>query len=270
MPFTPNLPLDMLSDKKKRFAISSIVLSVILLSLKFIDNQVFKFVDIAFLGLMTLISFWWSLREGIKTKLSFLVTILPLYYSIGIALFWFLLPSTIWVTIVIVILYGVSIYLLFLTENVFSVSSLKTIALYRAAKGVGFLFTLIAFFFTLNALISLKIPFYYLGFLVFVIILPLYIQGFWSSTLQDKMDKNLGAISLASALIQAQVSVILFFWPVGVIVGSLFLTIVFYILLGLGQSKLEDRLFSQTVGEYLTVGAVVFVVMLFSTSWRGY
>ena len=63
---------------------------------------------------------------------------------------------------------------------------------------------------------------------------------------------------------------ILFFWPVGVIVGSLFLTILFYILLGIGQSELEGRLFSQTVREYLTVGAVVFIFMLFSTSWNGY
>jgi hypothetical protein len=260
----------MLSDKKKRFAISSIILSIILLSIKFIDNQTLKFIDIAFLGLMTTVSFWWSLKEGIKTRITFLVTLLPLYYSVGIALFWFLLPSTIWVTIAIVILYGISIYLLFLTENVFSVSSLKTIALYRAAKGVGFLFTLIAFFFSLNALISLKIPYYYLGILVFFIIYPLYLQGFWSSTLQDKMDKRLNSIAIVSAMFQAQVSVILFFWPVPVIVGSLFLTIVFYILLGLGQSKLEDRLFSQTIREYLTVGAVVFIVMLFSTSWAGY
>ncbi len=260
----------MILGKKKRFVISSILLSIDLLSIQLINDQVFKFIDIGILGLMTFFLFWWSLREGIKTRISFLVTVLPVYYSVGAALFWFLLPNTILVTTMVIILYGISVYFLFLTENVFSVSSLKTIALYRAARGVGFLFTLIAFFFTLNALISLKFSYFYEGLLVFIITFPLYVQGYWTSTLQDKMNSRLRYLSLVSSLLQAQISVILFFWPVGVIVGSLFLTILFYILLGLGQCELEERLFPQTVREYLTVGAVVFIVMLFSTSWTGY
>ncbi len=250
--------------------ISSFLLSADLLSIQLIDSQIYKFVDIGILGILTLLLFWWSLREGIKGKISLLVLVLPFYYSVGIALFWFLLPNTIWVTALIVLLYGVSIYLLFLTENVFSVSSMKTIALYRAAKGVGFLFTLIAFFLSLNALISLKMHFFYEGLLVFAVSYPLYLQGYWSSTLQDKMNSELRYLSIIASLLQAQISIILFFWPVGVIVGSLFLTILFYILLGLGQCELEDRLFSQTVREYITVGTVVFIVMLLSTSWTGY
>lgn len=260
----------MLSDKRKRFVVCSLILSLTLLSIQLINDQIYKFVSIGILGLFTFVLFWWSLKEGIKTRISFLVMVLPVYYSVGAALFWFLLPNTIWVTTTIVILYGISIYLLFLTENVFSVSSLKTIALYRAAKGVGFLFTLIAFFLALNAIISLRLSYFYEGMLVLVFTFPLYLQGFWTSTLQDKMNSRLKFLSLVSCLLQAQVSIILFFWPVGIIVGSLFLTIFFYILLGLGQNELEDRLFPQTVREYLTVGTVVFIVMLFSTSWIGY
>lgn len=260
----------MLTSKKRRFLVSSVILSADLFTIQLLNDQVYKFIDIGVLGILTFILFWWSLKEGIKTRISYLILTLPVFYSIGIALFWFLLPNTILVTTIIVILYGISIYLLFLTENVFSVSSLKTIALYRAARGVGFLFTLITFFLCLNALVSLKLNYLYEGMLVFVLSYPLYLQGFWTSTLQDKMNPKLRYVSLVSSLLQAQFSVILFFWPVGVIVGSLFLTILFYILLGLGQCELEDRLFSKTVREYITVGAVVFIVMLFSTSWTGY
>lgn len=260
----------MLLDKRKRFLVCSLILSLVLFSIQLVNDQSFKFVAIGLLGILSFILFWWSLREGIKSKISLLVIVLPVYYSVGVALFWFLLPNTIWVTAVIVLLYGISIYLLFLTENVFSVSSLKTIALYRAAKGVGFLFTLIAFFLVLNAIISLRLSFLYEGILVLFIIFPLYLQGFWTSTLQDKMNSRLVNISLVSSLLQAQVSIILFFWPVGIMVGSLFLTIYFYILLGLGQNELEERLFPQTIREYLTVGTVVFIVMLFSTRWTGH
>jgi len=52
-----------------------------------------------------------------------------------------------------------------------------------------------------------------------------------------------------------------------VVVGSLFLTGIEYVLLGLGQAKLEGRLFSQTVREYLLIGLMVFIGMFFATHW---
>jgi hypothetical protein len=61
----------------------------------------------------------------------------------------------------------------------------------------------------------------------------------------------------------------IFFWPTSVVVGSLFLTIALYLLLGLGQAKLEGRLFSQTVREYLTLGILVFLGMFLATRWGG-
>lgn len=257
-------------DKRKRFIISSTILSLILLSVQLLQEQSYKFIAIGVIGIFSILLFWWSLKEGLKTKISFLILILPIYYSVGTALFWFLLPNSLIVTILVSVIYGISIYILFLTMNVYSVSYIKTIALYRAARGVGFLLTLVAFFLALDGLISLRLQYYFNGPFVFLLTFPLYLQGYWTSTLQNKMDGKLFTMSVIAALLQAQVSVIMFFWPVGVIVGSLFLTILFYILLGLGESELEGRLFSQTVREYLTVGTFVFIVMLFSTSWKGY
>jgi hypothetical protein len=76
-------------------------------------------------------------------------------------------------------------------------------------------------------------------------------------------------MSVVASLIVGEVAVSLFFWPVTVVVGSLFLTVAAYMLLGLGQSKLEARLFTQTVREYLFVGAFVFVGMFIATRWGG-
>ncbi|KKR11979.1 MAG: hypothetical protein UT39_C0001G0034 [Candidatus Woesebacteria bacterium GW2011_GWA1_39_21] len=257
-------------DKRKRFIISSAILTATLITVQLLENQTYKFICIALLGVLLVILFWWSLREGLKSKISFLILVLPLYYSIGSAVFWFLLPKSLWVTTFVSIFYGVSIYALFLTANVYSVSYLKTIALYRAAKGVGFLLTLIAFFLTLDGIISLRLSYLIIGPLVFVLTFPLYLQGFWTTTLESNMNPKAVNMALVASLLQAQVSIVLFFWPVSVIVGSLFLTIFFYIVMGLGQSEIEGRLFSQTVREYLMVGTVVFIVMLLSTSWSGY
>lgn len=260
----------MLLEKRRRFLLSSFILSIFLFSIQLINDQTYKFIGIGGLCLLVILLFRWSLKEGLTTKVSYLILVLPVYYTASLSLFWFLLPKSIIASSLVVILYGISIYVLFLTTNVFSVSTIKTIALYRAAKGVGFLLTLVAFFLSLDAVLSLRLPYYYVGILVFFVTFPLYLQGLWTSTLQSTMSRKLLQFAFYLSLIQSQISIILFFWPVGVIVGSLFLTIFFYILLGLSQSELEGRLFKQTIGEYLMVGAVVFTVMFFTTSWRGY
>ena len=66
-----------------------------------------------------------------------------------------------------------------------------------------------------------------------------------------------------------EITVALYFWPVTVVTGSLFLTVVVYMLLGLTQAKLEDRLFISTVREHVTVGILVFIAIFFATHWGG-
>lgn len=260
----------MFLDKRKRFVFSAVTLSLLLYCVQLLSSQQYKFIAIAVLGMLSLLAFWWSLKDGLKTTISYLILVLPFYYTVSVALFWFLLPGSKFSEIILTIIYGISIYILFLTTNVFSVSSIKTIALYRAAKGVGFLLSLTAFFLTFDGLMSLKLSYVYLGICVFILSFPLYLQGFWTSTLQERFNKKIIFLTMISSFLQAQLSVILFFWPVGIVVGSLFMTIYFYIILGLGQNELEGRLFFQTVREYLMVGIVVFIVMLFSASWTGY
>jgi hypothetical protein len=38
-------------------------------------------------------------------------------------------------------------------------------------------------------------------------------------------------------------------------------------LLGLGQAKIDGRLFASTVREHLTVGGLVFIAMFVATHW---
>jgi Na+-transporting NADH:ubiquinone oxidoreductase subunit NqrB len=86
-------------------------------------------------------------------------------------------------------------------------------------------------------------------------------------TLERTYSKDLMNLSLTSAFITTQIGVALYFWPVTVVVGSLFLTVAFYILLGLGQAKLDGRLFASTIKEHLIVGIFIFIAMFFATHW---
>ncbi len=99
--------------------------------------------------------------------------------------------------------------------------------------------------------------------------LPLFFQGFWSINLRKDFSLSVLILSLVSALVIGEVALGLHFWPVTVVVGSLFLTVTSYVLLGLGQVRLEGRLFARTIREHLTLGVLVFLGMLVATRWAG-
>ncbi len=256
-------------SKRKRFTITSLILSLGFLGINLLDFQ-FRFIAIGVLTLATLILFIWSLWEGLGKNATLLTLILPPMFTLGVGLFWFLLPSTIIARLPVVLVYGLGIYSLCLTTNIFTVSAIRTIALARAARGVGFVLTLVVGFLMYDAILSLKIHILGTVLIASFVSFPLYLQGLWTSKLDHnlKIDSSL-TYSLMFSLCIAQVAALLYFWPVTVVVGSLFLTVILYILLGLGQAQLEDRLFGQTVREYMFVGLVVFITIFVATRWGG-
>lgn len=253
-------------SKRRRFVLTSILLSLGFVAIQFLNDQN-RFWTIGALGLLTVVLFAWSLWENLGRNMTLLTLVLPTIFTLGVGVFWFLLPANIYTKIPIVLFYGIGMYVLALTMNIYSVAAVRTIALLRAAKGVGFVLTLVTSFLVFDTLLSLRAEVYILAPLIFIISLPLYLQGLWAVNLDSKFSKTLLILSAAFSLITAQIASALFFWPVTVVVGSLFLTVTFYMLLGLGQARLDDRLFSATVREYLVVGALVFIAMFFSTHW---
>ena len=256
-------------SKRKRFVLTSLILALGFFVLQFINIQNYKFMGIGILGFLTLILFIWSLREGLGKNPTLLTLILPVAFTISVGFFWFLLPTSWLSRIPVIIIFGLGIYALSLTSNIYTVAAIRTIALFRAARGVGFLLTLVTMFLIFDTVISLRTNILLTSLLVFISSFFLYLQGFWVVTLDERFTKRLFVKTLISAFMMGEYAACMYFWPVTVVVGSLFLTVVAYVLLGLGQARLEGRLFNQTVREYLVVGAVVFIVMLFSTHWGG-
>lgn len=254
--------------KRRRFLVTSALLSIGFFGMQFIEER-FRFISISILGILTLTLFFWSLKEGLGKNSTLFSLILPFLFTIGVGLFWFLLPASIYTRIPIVIFYGIGIYALALTMNIYTVSAIRTIALLRAARGVGFVLTLVTSFLIFDTILSLKTQIIIRFLLILLSSVPIFVQGFWSITLSKEFSKKILAMSLIASLVTGQIAISIFFWPVTVVVGSLFLTIAVYILLGLGQAQLEARLFNQTVREYLVVGVLVFLGMLVATRWGG-
>ena len=255
-------------SKRKRFIITTLILVLGFIGIQIIGNQ-YRFVSIAVLGLLTIITFIWSLKEGLGFNMSLLSLILPFLFTIGVGLFWFLLPSSLLARIPVLVFYGVGIYSLCLTANIYTVGTIRTIALLRAAKGVGFVLTLVTLFLLYDTILSLRIAIFLVSPLILLTSLILFFQGYWSVNLKSSFSLNILKISLVSSLVMGEISLILFFWPTTVAVGSLFFTISSYVLLGLGQARLEDRLFTQTIREYFSIAILVSLGMFLATRWGG-
>ncbi|MCX6705091.1 MAG: hypothetical protein NT162_02020 [Candidatus Woesebacteria bacterium] len=255
-------------SKRRRFVVTSALLSLGFIAIQFLNDQN-RFWAIGALGVLTVVLFYWSLRESLGRKMTLLTLVLPTIFTLGVGVFWFLLPANVFARIPIVIFYGLGIYVLCLTANIYSVASVRTIALLRAARGVGFVLSLLTSFLVFDAILSIKSELFILLPLVFIVSFFLYLQGFWSMLLEVDYSRDLVILSGVSALLTTEVAAALYFWPVTVVVGSLFLTVTLYMLLGLGQAKVDGRLFSSTVREHLVVGVLVFVAMFFATHWGG-
>ena len=255
-------------SKRKRFVITSLVLSLGFVAIQFLPDQ-YRMSAIAGLGILTITFFYWALYEGLGRNMTLLSLILPTLFTLGVGFFWFLLPSTVFTRLPVVIFYGIGIYALCLTMNIYTVAAVRTIALVRAAKGVGFVLTLVTSFLIYDAILSIRVPIWLVAPSVVVLSFPLFLQGFWSVPLEKEFSLDLFSMSFISSLVVGEVATTLHFWPVTVVVGSLFLTVTVYMLLGLGQAHLEGRLFAQTVRDYLLVGIFVFFGMFLATSWGG-
>ncbi|KKU80845.1 MAG: hypothetical protein UY08_C0008G0012 [Candidatus Gottesmanbacteria bacterium GW2011_GWA1_47_8] len=221
------------------------------------------------LTFMTLVFAVWALRDGLGRNATLLGLVLPTFFTAGVGLFYFLLPASVLSAIPVLVLYAIGIYALFLTSNIYTVATLRTIALLRAAHAVGFLLTLLTAFLLFDTIFSLKLNFGFNSLGTALIAFPMLLQGFWSIDLEHKLGKDVLYSALGGAVVVGELAMILSFWPITVPVASLTLTTVLYVVLGLGQAKLQQRFFARTIREYFLVGAVVLLTMFATARWAG-
>lgn len=254
-------------NKRKRFVLASLLLTLGLLATQFVRVE-HRYHAIVLLGGLSYALSAWALSEDLKGVEWFTALILPFLYPVSVGLFYFLLPEATVTRVAILVIFGVGMYALLLTENIFSVAAIRTIQLLRAAHAVGFLLTLVTAFFLFDTIWSFRLPVYLNGVLVAVASFPLFLQGLWSSRLdEERIAPSTFAYSLILSYGLGQIALALSFWPVTVAVGSLFLVTMAYVGLGITQFHFSGRLFRRTINEYLGVGILVLLTTYLVTRW---
>lgn len=211
-----------------------------------------------------------GLREDLRGSEWLTLLTLPTLFTSAVLLFYFLLPVR-WLTrLPVAALYAVGMYALILTENIYNVAAERSIALLRAAHSVGFLLTLMTYFLLVSTILSFRISAGFNAMTVGFVTLVLVVQSLWSVSLEPRVSRRVWQLSGCIALVLGEVAWIFWFWPVQQALIVLFLTTCLYCTVGMGQQYLEDKLYKKTVIEFGAVAAIVFVIVLVATKWRGF
>lgn len=252
--------------KREKFILMSVFLSVVLLATQTVSEDL-RYPVMGVLGFFTLLLAVFSLWGELSGVKYFLLLLLPVYFVVGATLFYFLLPVR-WLTrLPFALFFGVAVYLLMLTSNIYNVAAIRTIALLRAAHVVGLLFSITAVYFLSNVLFSLHLPFYFIGIGIFLICAPLYLVGLWSYELEEFITRRVFKYALIFSLVTVEIGLVFAFWPILPTAGALAISTIMYVLLGVSQFEFQGRMKARIVWEHLTVALVVFVILVISTHW---
>ncbi len=252
-------------NKRQRLIVSVIFLSLGLFITEYFLGKSALYTIFA-LSILTDVFLFLSLREDLHDNFWPQIFILPFFYSLSFGLFYFLVPARLLTRIIMTSLYAFGLYSLFLSENIFTVSAIRTIALLSSARTVVFTLTLLSFFFLANVIFTFHINVVITLLLLFGFSFPLILNSIWIYSLERKLSANvLWVFSLSLCLFE--VAILLWFWPSSPTVIALFLTGIFYSIVGLSQAWFEKRLFKSVIVEYAWVALVVFIVLVAFTTW---
>ena len=271
--------------KRQKITLTVIILSAALLYLPLIELALWRQVWVFGILLASYLLSLWSLStpklkdktQSPLTQFSYdlsgveLITmfVLPVLLSTSFALFFLLFLPSLYLRLGLGLGFGVSLYIILLSENIFNVSADRSIPLLRAAQTVGYLTTLFVSFAFFSLLYSMGFDSWLIGLIAMASGTVLFAQAFWQIELKENLSNGLINASLVGGLAIGQIGVMLTFWPLRPLGAGLALTTVVYVVLGLLQHQLRERLDRRTTLEYLVVGLGVFLLLLLITNWPG-
>lgn len=207
------------------------------------------------------------LRRDIKGTFFGPILILPFFFTLAFPFFYALVPERLISRLIIAIIYAFGLYSLFLTQNIFAVSGIRTINLLRSARIVAFVITLLVFYFLVNFIFSLRLPVLLTPLAILPVSFLMNIQSLWTYTLDTSQVKAIAIFSFIISLSILQLSYVLILWPVNASIYSLFLTGIFYTYSGLCHAWLERRLFKGILWEYVWVGFISVLFLVIFSKW---
>ncbi len=251
--------------KRQKFIISIIILSVGLFILEYLFTRFGFYVAFLIAGLSDALLYW-SLRKDLKENFYYQTFILPFLYCLSFGLFYFLEPALLRTRIITTALFSIGLYSLFLSENIFIVASIRTIALLNGARIVTFVVTLISYFFITNIIFSLRTNIFITAILIAVFSFLFLIHAIWTYTFEKDIRKDsIWLITFTACF--TELATLLWFWPTSSTFTALFMTAAFYTLVGLSHVWLDKKLFKGVLWEYVWVACFAFFILIWFTQW---
>jgi hypothetical protein len=190
---------------------------------------------------------------------------------VGFGLFTSIFPYNLLTEILLSGFFALICYIIFSIENIFFVAiGYKTVPLYRAAYTFSLMIMLLTAFFAFDTILSFRTHFWINSLAVFLSSLVLFLYQFWAISIElpdDGKNKSISAYVLVPSIVMAELALIFSFWPVGIFKGSVYMVSAFYIISGLLQADIRERLFRRTWRGLLWVGMAVLMAIIGMTRW---
>jgi len=254
-------------NKRGKFVISVLVLSSGVFVSEFFSGGSSLIIFSLLLATLTDILLFFILKEDIKKTFFLPILVLPFIYTLAFSLFYSVIPVRLLTRFLLTGLYGFGLYSLFLTQNIFAVSSIRTINLLRSARIVSFVLTIVVLFLIINVSFALRPPFYVLSMLVFGWSFLLNFQSIWAYSLDKSFIYETFLSSILISFSLSELSLVLSIWPVDASIFSIFLTGIFYAYSGLSHAWFERRLFKGVLWEYVWVGFLAILILFIFSNW---
>lgn len=256
----------MFIEKRIRFVISTICLSIlILVSTFFFFDRAILFIPLLVIG--SYIATFFALYEGIEKIEWYMLFLMPVLLSVAMYLFYFLFPVR-WLTrIPFILVYSVSTYAVLLSSNIFNVGVEKNLQLYRAGFSVNYLLQTMVFFLISNVLASFHWGFLANAVVFGILAFAMSLQLYWSIRLDLHIRKEVLRHAWLTALLIGETCLFLSFLPIQESIFALVVAVLYYCLAGLTHLHLDERLFTHSVREYVTILVVILAILALSVSW---
>lgn len=250
--------------RREKFIISSLVLSALLLTIQVLPLEWHMIASALFMLITYLVSAW-ALSENLNRHEWLTILPMPALFAGSVAFFYTLLPGTVLSRIFIFIVYAIGMYALLLTANIYSVAKGRSIQLLHAAHAVGFFFMMFASVLFTQTIYSLRLPFFAIGALIFLVHFPMIFVSLWSVQVKEEIGQDVTIYSLLFSLLLAEFAIVFALLPLPVWYSSLFIMSLMYLSISFVRSVLQGRLFTKTFTEYAAAALflLVFIIAVF-------
>lgn len=253
--------------RRQKFVLASIILAIGLIGIQLIPLQ-WRAMSVFAFAVLAYVLTAWSMFDNLDGVEWLTIVPLPSLYGLAVASFYFLLPASWIARSVILAVFGTGMYALFLAGNIFTIAKVRSIQLLKAAQATLFFFSLIAALLAFNTLFSLGLLFFWNGLLAMVIALLLSFPFYWSVRLEKGISREVMALSIRTGIVLGLLATILSFFPASLWPLSLLLMTAMYSLMGMSQTALEEKLYANTVREYVAVFVGVALVFFAMMEWK--